>query len=195
VGLRRLSGLYVHGFAASVDYYEIDIKGAIASLGTQLNVDRCYQGVTQLCAFITRDANGNIISVNNQPANILSQKASGIDTEASYLGETGEVYFVAENLLDRDPPLIAGSLSSGFYQGQANARFYDRLGRMLRLGARFKFQGERCIHFCLGNQQVHSRGPAYTRHSYRGAEAAQRGYAGHEDSVDLQGNCVEVEGG
>jgi hypothetical protein len=49
---------------------------------------------------------------------------------------------VAENLLHRDPPLIAGSLSSGFYQGQANARFYDRLGRMLRLGARFKFQGD-----------------------------------------------------
>jgi iron complex outermembrane receptor protein len=33
----------------------------------------------------------------------------------------------------------AGSLSSGFYQGQSNARFYDRLGRMLRAGVRFKF--------------------------------------------------------
>jgi hypothetical protein len=73
-------------------------------------------------------------------------------------------------------------------------RFYDRLGRVLRRGARFKFQGERCIHFCLDNQQVHSRGPAYTRHSYRGVEATPWGYAGHEDSVDLQGNCVEVEG-
>jgi hypothetical protein len=59
-------------------------------------------------------------------------------------------HFVAENLLDRDPPLIAGSLSSGFYQGQANARFYDRLGRMLRLGARFKFLGGTMYPFLPG---------------------------------------------
>jgi iron complex outermembrane recepter protein len=55
------------------------------------------------------------------------------------LQNAGEVYFVAENFLDQDPPLVAGSLSSGFYQGQSNARFYDRLGRMLRAGVRFKF--------------------------------------------------------
>jgi hypothetical protein len=40
---------------------------------------------------------------------------------------------------NRNPPLIAGSQSSGFYQGQANSLFYDRLGREFTLGVRVKF--------------------------------------------------------
>jgi hypothetical protein len=30
---------------------------------------------------------------------------------------------VVDNLFNRNPPLVAGSLSSGFYQGQANSFF------------------------------------------------------------------------
>lgn len=63
-----------------------------------------------------------------------------VDLAFSYqLLDNAEVYFVAENMLDKDPPLIAGSRSNGFYAGQGNTRFYDRLGRMLRTGVRFNF--------------------------------------------------------
>ena len=55
------------------------------------------------------------------------------------LGDRAEAFFVAENVLDQDPPLIAGSRSNGFYAGQGNTKFYDRLGRMLRAGVRFNF--------------------------------------------------------
>jgi len=259
-----LTPSFLPGFAASVDYYSIDISDAIASLDRQAYVDRCYAGVTALCAFISRDADGFIDDVAVRPANILSQKATGLDIEASYnfplsslnagwngemtlralatyvdtletvdtesvidgagvnaddmgvgsgnalyspelryllsatysndplsvtltarglgsgkynnafiecvsncpdataahptinnnhvdgvtyvdlafsyqLLDNAEVYFVAENMLDKDPPLIAGSRSNGFYAGQGNTRFYDRLGRMLRTGVRFNF--------------------------------------------------------
>ncbi len=259
-----LTPSFLPGFAASVDYYAIEIADAIASLDRQQYVDRCFAGVTQLCAFISRDADGFINDVKVQPANILSQKATGFDLEVSYnfplsslnprwngelalralatyvdslktidtqsvvegagvnaddmatgsgnalfspelryllsasygndpvsltltvrgigsgkynnafvecasacpaataqhptinnnhidgvtyfdlalnyraFGNT-EAYLVVENLLDEDPPLIAGSRPNGFYAGQANTRFYDRLGRMLRAGVRFNF--------------------------------------------------------
>ena len=52
--------------------------------------------------------------------------------------ENGEVFFVVENFLNRDPPMIAGNYGGGFFDGQANSDFYDRLGRMVRAGIRIK---------------------------------------------------------
>ncbi|MCC6913411.1 MAG: TonB-dependent receptor [Rhodospirillaceae bacterium] len=75
---------WLPGFGASVDYYNIDIAGAIVSLSAQQYVDRCYTGVTQLCSFIQRDAAGVINFVRVLPANVLSQGARGIDFEVSY---------------------------------------------------------------------------------------------------------------
>jgi hypothetical protein len=76
---------FFDGFAASVDYYSININDAIAALSTQQYVDRCHNGqAPQLCSFITRDAAGAITFVAVQPANILSQKTRGMDIEASY---------------------------------------------------------------------------------------------------------------
>ena len=76
---------FFSGFAASVDYYSINIKDAIAALSTQQYVDRCHNGqAPQLCSFVTRDGAGNITFVAVQPANILSQKTRGMDIEASY---------------------------------------------------------------------------------------------------------------
>jgi outer membrane receptor protein involved in Fe transport len=49
-----------------------------------------------------------------------------------------EVFFVAENVFNKWPPLVAGSFSVGFYQGLANAN-YDQVGRTFRMGTRFKF--------------------------------------------------------
>src|SRR5690606_5720755 len=75
---------FLPGFAASIYYYDIEIEGAIATLGSEQLVARCAQGVTQLCSFIERDAEGFVTFVNNQPANILGQKARGYDVEMSY---------------------------------------------------------------------------------------------------------------
>jgi outer membrane receptor protein involved in Fe transport len=257
-----LTPRFIPGFAVSIDYYQIDIDGAIASLGSQENINRCYQGVTQLCRFVVRDANGELLTVGNQPSNILRQKATGYDVEMSYnlplsvIGWRGDLSFralgtyfdslqtkdirtiegagvnadgggiglgtalqspkyryllsatydldpfklsltmrgvssgkynnsfiectsncpaatperptidgnhvpgaryfdlafssglfdsgaeafvVVENLLNEDPALVAGGRGGGFYNGQANTRYYDRLGRIYRAGLRFKF--------------------------------------------------------
>ncbi len=75
---------WLPGFGASVDFYNINIKGAISSLSNQQYLDRCFAGTTALCSFIDRDANNVITFIHVQPANILSQKAQGLDMEASY---------------------------------------------------------------------------------------------------------------
>jgi len=75
---------FLPGFGASVDFFNIDIKDAIVTLGSQNYVDRCFAGETALCSYIERDATGAIAAVKVLPANVLSQTARGIDFETSY---------------------------------------------------------------------------------------------------------------
>ena len=76
------------GFSASFDYYNIDLTNGISSIGAQVIVDRCYQGITQYCAAITRGSNGLgatvITQIRLQPFNAAQRINRGYDIEASY---------------------------------------------------------------------------------------------------------------
>jgi outer membrane receptor protein involved in Fe transport len=61
-----------------------------------------------------------------------------LDLSGSYKFESFELFGTIENLTDKQPPIIGGSLTSAHWQGQGNAD-YDRIGRQYRMGARFKF--------------------------------------------------------
>lgn len=78
------SPTFIPGFNASVDYYRINIKGAIATLGAQQIIDQCFDGVTQVCPFLVRNETGLLTRVNILPANVISQGTKGIDLETSY---------------------------------------------------------------------------------------------------------------
>ncbi|WP_439546677.1 TonB-dependent receptor domain-containing protein [Sandarakinorhabdus sp.] len=94
---------YLPGFGLSVDYYDIKINDAIGNLGPQNIVDRCFDGNTQLCQRLTAIIGNNNVAfgspgftqgggapgvseflIANSPFNFLSQRARGMDFEASY---------------------------------------------------------------------------------------------------------------
>lgn len=78
----------------SVDYYDIRVKEAIGQLGAQTLVQRCKDGATELCPLITRDANNNVIQVNDVLVNANQLKTRGIDIEFDYrqpLGNLGDL--------------------------------------------------------------------------------------------------------
>jgi outer membrane receptor protein involved in Fe transport len=70
----------------SVDYYDIELDGAIATLGGQVIVNRCAQGATDLCALVTRDPppTETITQVRNFNLNLNTLTTRGWDVEASY---------------------------------------------------------------------------------------------------------------
>ena len=43
-----------------------------------------------------------------------------------------------DNVLNRYPPIIGGNTTNTYYLGEANSDYYDRIGRMFRVGVRFK---------------------------------------------------------
>lgn len=66
----------------SVDYFNVNLKGAIATLGGQLVVNRCNEGVTEYCQFVTRDPNTGLLTrIDNVNLNLNRLIARGIDIE------------------------------------------------------------------------------------------------------------------
>lgn len=75
---------FVPGLSLSVDYYRIDIKGAIASVSAPLTLQFCVAGRTEYCPFIIRDSSQAITSIITSPVNVASQLTSGWDFEVDY---------------------------------------------------------------------------------------------------------------
>ena len=75
---------FLPGFTASVDYYDISVRGAISALDAPTIVDGCYSGELGYCADIVHDAAGNISQVDVKSFNTSVQRVRGVDIEASY---------------------------------------------------------------------------------------------------------------
>jgi iron complex outermembrane recepter protein len=80
-----ISPRFIPGFSASVDYFRIDLEGAIDSLSAQNIINFCFQGREDVCTAITQDpANPARILIRTQPFNFQRRLVRGIDFEASY---------------------------------------------------------------------------------------------------------------
>jgi outer membrane receptor protein involved in Fe transport len=76
---------FIPRFRMSVDYYDLELKGAINSLATSAIVDRCYTDTPALCSLITRPTpTSQITVVRSAPANFQSIKLRGVDVELGY---------------------------------------------------------------------------------------------------------------
>jgi len=79
----------VEGLSMSIDWYDIEVNGAIDFLGVQEIVDQCHAtGAAEFCGRITRDPDSNLITlVENTFANVDKRNASGVDLELAYTRE------------------------------------------------------------------------------------------------------------
>jgi outer membrane receptor protein involved in Fe transport len=68
----------------SFDYYKIGIDKAIGTLGAQTIATRCFQGATEFCGLITRDAGNVITNIVDVQQNVNQLNTSGADIELSY---------------------------------------------------------------------------------------------------------------
>ena len=91
---------FLPGFQSSIDYYRIQVKGAVASLGTQTIEDLCFFGFQTFCqqdAITTANgvnqsaANpgisntpGQLVTVHQKAFNAATLTTDGFDLEASY---------------------------------------------------------------------------------------------------------------
>ncbi|TCM04544.1 TonB-dependent receptor [Sphingomonas sp. PP-CC-3G-468] len=75
---------FLRGFNASIDFYDIRIKDAIASLSFQQTLDDCFNGSAASCAFVRRNDAGQLIQIDLVTQNLAAFDTRGIDFEMSY---------------------------------------------------------------------------------------------------------------
>lgn len=78
------------GLSLTVDYYDIKLKGAIASIGADVLLDRCAQtGDALSCAAIVRTPSGFISSINGVLLNTGTIRTRGLDATLNLRGAKG----------------------------------------------------------------------------------------------------------
>jgi iron complex outermembrane receptor protein len=73
------------GFSASVDFFDIKVRGVISTLNAQQEVDLCVAGNQEICSAMVLNSpsvNGNYVTV--QAFNLASLRSKGFDVEAAY---------------------------------------------------------------------------------------------------------------
>jgi len=82
---------FLPGFGASIDFYDIKVDGVISFVAAQNVADYCYiQKVQSYCNQLVF-VNGVLNTINLYYANLNSMKARGLDLEASYRVDLGDV--------------------------------------------------------------------------------------------------------
>lgn len=90
----------------SVDYYDINIDGAILQLTAATIVDRCYTIQPQLCALISRGEDGTIRQVAATPQNLQKLELRGADFELVYRRPVGNGDLRLRTLLSYTDKLV-----------------------------------------------------------------------------------------
>lgn len=80
---------FIPGLQLSVDYYRINLKGAISSVSAAQELVFCNGGQAQYCQYIHRDASQAILSIDTVPVNVASLKTQGWDFEVDYRHRVG----------------------------------------------------------------------------------------------------------
>ena len=75
---------WIEGLSLSLDWYSINIKGAIFSLSSTVTIAQCQAGVAFYCGFLKRNAAGILSEVDDFPGNAASLSVSGLDFQADY---------------------------------------------------------------------------------------------------------------
>ncbi|HVJ00219.1 MAG TPA: TonB-dependent receptor [Sphingomonas sp.] len=78
---------FIPNLSITVDYYNIDLRGAIDEFGAQTIINKCVDAPSldnDFCALVTRDAAGDIQSVVTQSMNLAKYVTRGIDISLAY---------------------------------------------------------------------------------------------------------------
>lgn len=127
----------VNGLTVSVDYYKIEINDLISAVSAGYVLNSCFvQGVSSFCDNFTRDATGQVVSLNRGNANLGQTQTSGYDFSVYYRFPTtsyGNFNITWDNTYVSSYKQKSTATSdwveySGFFSGYAYYKWRSNLG-------------------------------------------------------------------
>jgi iron complex outermembrane recepter protein len=142
---------FLPGLSLSVDYFRIKVKNAIDTTPRDVSIGQCLEtGETAFCDNVIRSAaNGRLVTVNSQLANIADLKTSGIDVALQYNTPLGFVENDRLTLNAYYTYLI--DLEKRSFPGAPLEENRGQLSGDGRLGAGFKHKASARIGYNLDN--------------------------------------------
>lgn len=125
---------FVEGFSITLDYFDVELEGVIASVNATTILDGCYEsGIDAFCSNISRLPTGGIDAVVSLIDNLNVRNVEGIDVELDYNLETefGDFDFglIWTHLIDRSDIVIglneAGEVAQVEIEKAGNFDFDD----------------------------------------------------------------------
>jgi outer membrane receptor protein involved in Fe transport len=92
---------FLPGFIIALDYYNIEIEGAIANLSTNGILANCVDGAApdpNFCNLITRNSDGDITDFLSAPVNLGFLKNEGVDFQAVYAKDLSDIFSTANDI-------------------------------------------------------------------------------------------------
>lgn len=117
---------WIPHLAVSVDYYDINVKNAIQTFGEDTILKSCISGGDPaICGLINRDAKGSLWltpqgSVTDLPTNIGGLHTKGLDVNASYSMEIGDIGSISAS--------VVGTYTQKFLTDNGISPVYDCAG-------------------------------------------------------------------
>ncbi|MCW8832283.1 MAG: TonB-dependent receptor, partial [Colwellia sp.] len=93
---------FIDDLRISIDYYDIDLSDLIVNFGANTMLSNCVDLESinnDYCAQVSREANGDVISVNDTSLNADNSRRRGIDFEGSYVVKMAETFGLSGELL------------------------------------------------------------------------------------------------
>ena len=76
---------FVNGLTVALDYFDIEVKNRVSSIGVNYTLTQCYVNkVQEFCDNFSRDVSGQITQLNRGNKNMGSMSTKGIDMELNY---------------------------------------------------------------------------------------------------------------
>lgn len=130
---------FVRGLSITVDYYNISIDGAIATLGRTNSIEQCLlTNIDVFCNNVARDPRtGFVTQVNDQNINVAAYKSEGIDVGIRYatplglaendrLSFVGNYTYLIKNSTQTDPASPEENAAGTFGPAYSDHRFSAR---------------------------------------------------------------------
>jgi outer membrane receptor protein involved in Fe transport len=76
--------VWLEGLSVSLDWYDVSLEDAIATLTVQQVLDQCFAGDPTLCSRITRNPDGTINIIKANVLNVANSNVNGYDMEVAY---------------------------------------------------------------------------------------------------------------
>jgi|HigsolmetaAR202D_1030399.scaffolds.fasta_scaffold02567_6 Outer membrane receptor for ferrienterochelin and colicins len=121
----------VEGLDLSIDYFDIQIKDVITTIGLQDILSRCAAGNQAMCARVERDSAGNIVRIVSTYTNLSEYKTDGIDFEVSYRRPV-TLFGLSGNLVTRTLATWVNSLTTD--DGIKKIEYVESQGYAFNLG-------------------------------------------------------------